>query len=287
MASNLWSDVSSIAAVVQEGAYHVVRANALMQGLVYTYNDMQGMNLRKTYAFNQLSAKNHLGEDDDLTSSAFTPSVDQTFTPAAIGLQVFLTDARRDSEVPENFIRDASNELGLAALDQIESDLITDMASLTGGTIGTAGTAITWGYLAAAIAQARVINKSNSVPLFAVIHGYQWAVLAKSASIAGAAVGTAAPNYADLITRTGFAAEFMGVPIYQALAGVDSNTDFTGGVFRRECLAIDWRTPVHVEPERDASRRGTEFNMSAIYAHGVKRPALGVKMIFDATAPTS
>jgi hypothetical protein len=70
-------------------------------------------------------------------------------------------------------------------------------------------------------------------------------------------------------------------------ADPDSNDDFTGGVFPSEAIAIDWRRMIRVEPERDASRRGTEFNLSAVYAHGVWRPTRGVQMIFDATAPTS
>ena len=61
MTANLWSDVSSIAAVIQEGAYHVVRANAIMSNLVFTYVDMKGLNLRKTYKYSQISAKNHIG----------------------------------------------------------------------------------------------------------------------------------------------------------------------------------------------------------------------------------
>jgi len=79
----------------------------------------------------------------------------------------------------------------------------------------------------------------------------------------------------------------MGVPIYQVFASPDTNSDFIGGVFPATALAIDWRRGIKVEAERNASRRGTEFNMSAVYAHGVWRPALGVKMTFAATAPTS
>jgi hypothetical protein len=79
----------------------------------------------------------------------------------------------------------------------------------------------------------------------------------------------------------------MGVPIMQTFQAADTESDFTGGIFPKDAIAMDWRRPVRVEPQRDASRRGTEYNMSAVYAHGVWRAGLGVKMIFDATAPTS
>jgi hypothetical protein len=211
-------------------------------------------------------------------------------TPSEIGLQFFISDARAESDVPENIINDAARELGFAATDRLESDLIGEMANLTGGTVGAAGTIITWGHLAAAIAQARNANKNAAKPLACVLHGYQWAVLAKAASVAGASVVNA-PAFQDQVTRSAGStvkvADFMGVPIYQVFAAVDSGGDFTGGVFPRESIALDWRRLIRVRPQRDESRRGLELNMSAIYAHGVWRPELGVKMIFDAATPDS
>lgn len=286
--NNVWANVSSIANNIQDDAIFIVREAGLMQGLVTVLTDASGMNPRVGYKYNNGTAKS-VSDADDLTSDAFTPSADQTLTPYEIGEQFFITDARMESTLPEMLRTDAATELGYAALDKVESDLVGDMASLTGGTIGAAGTVITWGKVAAAIAQARNANKNAAKPLACVIHGYQWAVLASTASVAGATVAVA-PNFQDQITRTGggmvLVSTFMNVPIYQTFASVDTNDDFTGGVFPREAIAIDWRRPVRIEPERDASRRGYEFNMSAIYAHGVWRPARGVKMIFDAATPT-
>jgi len=286
-ALNMWSDVSSIATTVQADAYFIVREAAIMANFATVFGDMQGGNLRKSYEYNSVTAAT-IAEVDDLTSSAFTPSEGQTLTPAEIGAQFFITDLRRDSEVPEMIMTDAARELGFAGADKINNDIAGDMASLTGGTVGAAGTAITWGYVAAAIARARNASKSIAVPLNCVIHGYQAAVLARAASVAGATVITT-PTTNDAITRSGItqAFTFLGVPIYQVFVSPDSLADFTGGVFPKEALAIDWRRPIRVEGERDASRRGTELNMSAVYAHGVWRPKLGVKLIFDATAPSS
>ncbi|MFK5173505.1 hypothetical protein ACI3QN_13410, partial [Propionibacterium freudenreichii] len=67
----------------------------------------------------------------------------------------------------------------------------------------------------------------------------------------------------------------------------DASDDFKGAIFPQDALAIDWRRPIRIEAERKASKRGTQYNMSAVYAHGVWRPSLGVQMIFDASAPTS
>lgn len=285
---NTYADVSSIANAMQENAFFVVRETAQMQQYIRGYNDMAGANPRKGYQYNQLTAAT-LNESDDMISVAFTPSALSTLTPIEIGLPFFVSDLRAESTLPENIIRDGALELGFAASDKIESDIVSDFASLTGGTIGTAGSTITWGYVAAAIAKARNANKSVSVPLACVLHGYQWAVLAKAASIAGATLAQA-PGFTNAVTTqtpVGQVATFMGVPIYQTFQAPDTNDDFRGAVFSQDALAIDWRRPIRIEPERKASRRGTQYNMSAVYAHGVWRPALGVQMIFDATAPTS
>jgi len=284
---NQWSDVSAIANAMQDDAIFIIRQTALMPSLVTVLTDATGMNPRKGYKYGS-GTISQVSDGDDLASQAFTPALDQTLTPYEYGMQYFVTDARAESELPESIMTDATRDLSFAAVDKIETLLCGDMASLTGGTVGTAGTAITWGYVSAAIARARNANKSNSVPLSVVIHVYQAAVLAKSASIAGATT-VAATGVADQVTRQGItqAFTFMGVPVYQVFASPDANDDFTGGVFPREALALDWRRPVRIVPQRDESRRGTEFNMSLVIAHGVWRPDRGVKMVFDATAPTS
>lgn len=284
---NTWSDVSSIANSIQEDAYFIVREAGIMQNFVKVFNDARGGNLRKGYKYSSVSAAT-VAETDDLTSSAFTPSLNQTLTPAEIGAQFFISDLRADSEVPEMILTDAARELGFSAADKLNNDLAGDMGSLTGGTVGAAGTVITWGYVAAAIAQARNASKSTAVPLVAVIHGYQAAVLAKAASVAGATVITT-PATNDLITQRGMsqAFSFLGVPVYQVFNAVDTGVDFKGGVFPRDAIALDWRRPIKVEAERDASRRGVELNMSAVYAHGVWRPDLGITMYFDAATPTA
>ena len=53
-----------------------------------------------------------------------------------------------------------------------------------------------------------------------------------------------------------------------------------------DALALDMRRAPRLEPERDASRRGYELNLSAVYAHGVWRPKFGVCGIFTNAAVT-
>jgi len=281
---NVWSDVSSIAQRLEKDAYFIVREEGTMLGVVESFTDGSGMNIRRGYAYNNVTM-NSIGDDDDMVSQSFKPSADQDLTPAEKGAQIMISDARMESVLPEQILNDAAKELGYAATDLIETDLYGDMSSLTGGTVGTAGSTITWAYVAAAISQARVANKSKSKPLSCVMHEYQWSELAASASIAGASVAPA-PGFQEELTRNRYVAVFMGVPIYQSYQSPDSDDDFTGGVFPREAIAIDWRRLIRIRPERNESRRGLELNMSCIYAHGIWRPDLGVVLLADATAPT-
>jgi hypothetical protein len=60
----------------------------------------------------------------------------------------------------------------------------------------------------------------------------------------------------------------------------------TAGIFSPLALALDVRRAPRIEPERDASRRATELNLSSVYAHGVWRPKYGVQLISDASTPS-
>lgn len=284
--TNLWSDVSSISNAMLQAADFTIRETYQMQNFVTVRGDMSGGNLRKLHQYNTLTA-GVVNEGEDVLSQKFTPSLLATLTPYVHGSSFFVSDLRRDSEAPEDIIRDGAAELAYAMGDLLEGHLIADMASLTGGAIGASGTAITWSYLGAAIAIARYANKSANVPLSAVIHGYQANVLAKSASIAGATT-VAAPGVADDMTRNGFGQVFVyqGVPIYQVFGGI-SGTDFTGGVFPKQAIMLDWRKRLMIEAQRDAKKIGSDFVASSAWAHGVWKPTLGVKLVFDATAPTA
>jgi hypothetical protein len=287
---NLYSDLSSIAQTIQDDAIFVVRETYVMPSLVTVFNDMSAANPRVGYKYNQATVGT-IGEADDLTSSAFAPSADQTLTPQEIGLQFFISDKRADSsgQVPENVLVDAARELGLAAGDKIQADLLNDIANFTGGSIAGSAANISWAILTGAIAQARQANKASGVPLKAVLHGYQWAQLAKAASVAAGAVINS-PNFSDEMSRQGYVGGFMGVPIIQVYPGTEvvhgtaATAWFNSGIFPSDALALDWRRPIRIRAQRDESRRGVELNMTALYAHGVWRPDRGVLLQTFATA---
>ncbi|HOM83935.1 MAG TPA: hypothetical protein PLZ94_19340 [Armatimonadota bacterium] len=276
---NTYSDIQSFVNTIFEDALFVARDNNLMSALVLNFTG-QGMAPRKVQQYNQGTAK-AIGESDDLTSDAFTPTALSTLTPSEVGLQFFLTDQRLESD-PFGARDDAARELGLAIADKIESDLLGDLASLTGGTVGTAGSAMSWSYFFAALSRLRAQKAPR--PYYCVLHPYQWHDLATAVTPAGTA--TNAPEFQNAAMRDFYVQTVAGVQIYvTANVSIDTSDDAIGAMFSREALALDMRRAPRLEPERDASRRGWELNMTAVYAHGVWRPTWGIKIISDATAP--
>jgi hypothetical protein len=255
--------------------------------LVTVYRDASGVNTRKNFQYNSATV-NQVAEVDDLASQAFTPSLLNTLTPYEYGAQFFVTDLRMETDAPENIRTDAARELGFAAASKVESDVLGLFSSLTGGTIGASGTTLTWGHFFAAAAQARVSIKNQAAPLTAVLHEYQWFDLAKAVTPAASSLVSHTPAFADGIMADWYKGRVAGVEIFVSPnSAMLSGTDAYGAIFAREALALDWRRPLRVEPERDASRRGIEMNLSMVYAKGVWRPLHGVQIISDATAPTA
>ena len=86
--------------------------------------------------------------------------------------------------------------------------------------------------------------------------------------------------------REYFVDRLLGCNIYQhALIDVDGSDDAISAVFSPPAIALDVRKPPTLEPERDASKRAWELNMSIGYDTGILRNAFGCKLIADATTP--
>lgn len=279
---NTYSNISSFVNTVFEDAMLVARDNNLMANLVTVYNDRQGMALRKNSEYGTATIQS-IAETDDLTSQAFTPAVLSTLTPAEVGAQFFMTDQRLESD-PFMVRQDAATELGLAMAQKIEKDLLGDFSSLTGGTIGTAGSAASWGYFYAMLTALRAQNASG--PIAFVCRPEQWHQLGKA--VAPGATVTNSPALQDSIVGRFYVGSVSGVDIFvSSNIAKDASDDAYSAMFTPQALALDIRRAARLEPERDASRRGWELNLSAVYAHGVWRPKFGVKGLFDAALPTS
>jgi hypothetical protein len=283
MAFTQVSDIQSPTDFIQkvyEDALFVARESNLMSGLVTNYTG-QGVAPRVSseYSSATISAVN---DDDDLSSQSFKPTVLSTLTPAEVGAQYLITDQRLESD-PMGVQQAAALELGSAMATKIETDLVGGFAGFTGGTAGTSGSVLTWGRFFAAVAQLRAQNAPG--PYYAVLHPYQIHDLAKEAAPAGTNMN--APSFGDEVMRNRYFGMAAGCMIFES-SNIAAGTASVAGIFSPMALALDIRRAPRLEPERDASRRATELNLSAVYAHGVWRPKFGVKLISTTnTAPTS
>jgi hypothetical protein len=277
------SDIQSPTDFIQkiyEDALFVAREQNLMGSLVTNYTG-QGVAPRISSEYNSANIV-AVNDDDDLTSQSFKPTVLSTLTPSEVGAQYLITDQRAESD-PFGVRQAAALELGAAMATKVESDLISNFGSLTGGTAGAAGSTMTWDYFFAAVSQLRA--QKAPAPYYAVLHPYQIHQLAKAAAVTGTINNT--PNFGDEVMRNRFFTMAAGCMIFESANLVpDNSDDVTAGVFSSMALAFDVRRAPRIERERDASRRADELNLSMVYAHGVWRPKFGVKLISDASTPS-
>lgn len=277
---NTYSNISTFVNTIFEDALAVARDSVIAPSLVTVFTDRQGMAARKNQQY-AAATINAVGEADDLVSQAFTPTALSTLTPAEYGAQFLLTDQRLESD-PFGVRQDAALELGAALGQDINSKVFSNFSSLTGGTVGASGTALTWGYFFAMLSRLRAQNAPLSQAAF-VCHPYQWHVLGKAV-----APGVQTTYNQELGVASNFyVGSVSGVDIYTCTDVTASGTDAYCAMFTPSAIAYDQRRAARLETERDSSRRAWELNLSAVYAHGVWRPAWGIQGIFDASAPTS
>jgi len=280
---NSESDISSFVTTIYEQALYVARERLYMNQLVTVLTDQAGIAPR---AVTQYGTANiyQVAETDDLAGQTISRTALSTLTPAEFGGSYWLTDTRIETDT-EQVRRDASIELGMAMADSMEVAMIGDFPSLTGGTVGAAGSTALWGHLIAA----QTILRANKVPgpYSVVLHPFQWFPIGKAVTPAAAAV-TNAPAVQDAITRDNFfIGSIQGLNIYvSANVPINGSGDATGAMFAQQALALDIRRAPRVEFDRDISRRAIEMVISSVYAHGVWRPTYGVQIITDAATPT-
>lgn len=277
--SNVSANIASFVNTIWEDALMVARENSLASSLVQVFTGTSGTALRSNATWGTATI-NAITDADDLTSQVFSPTSYQTLTPAEYGAQFFITDTRIETD-PFGVRQEAAIELGQALGEAIDKNIFSNFSSLTAGTIGTTGSTLTWSYFFAMAALMQAAHAPR--PWVFVCHPHQYYRLGKASSI-GATV-TNAPALQDEFARNFFVSNVAGIDIYVSSNMTASSTDYKAGMFSRSAIAYDVRRAPRLEVERDASRRGWELNISALYAHGVWQPRYGVYGLFAGSAP--
>ena len=252
--------------------------------------------------FGTVTARN-LTEGIDNVASETMSDTSITITPGEVGCKIILTDKLvRDNN--EDIKAAAGRILGDSMEVKRDGDLLLQLAS-AGTTLGAGGTA-TLGQVAAA----RAIIKGNPIAsggpwrgtLALVHHPYTLMdfvdVMTPLLSfgvigVAGTALaGMQSPSGAMMeeVVRNYGIGRIMGMPVIE-----DGNIDITtiantakGGVFavgEGGGIILATATEWSIEPERDASLRATELNVTGEYGVGIYEADWIVTMNHDATLP--
>lgn len=232
------TDISSLVASIYEGTLFTLHNQARLLPTVRLYNDASGYNPRVLGEYTEANVRT-VAEGEDVTPTAFNKSTLATVTPMLRADNYLVTDARMTSD-PDNVMRDAANQLGNAFADNIDTDIVGLFASLTGGTVGTAGNPLTWAMIsnASAILSAR----KASGRIFCVLHPYQFADLVSSATTTGHAIASTVNSFNELdgvYFMSGVVANTTFV-VTPAIT-IDANADATGAMYASDALALDMR----------------------------------------------
>lgn len=278
------TELNSYFANLYEDAVFAVHEDTIATRLVRNFTNGNGDQTRSFTTYPTITPASVAETEDFAAPTAFSKSLLATLTPGEIMSQVLLTDRRIETD-PQSARQDASIELARGFADKIDQDILGNFNSLTGGTVGSLGGTMLWGYLYAAIS----ILRAGKVPrpYYAVLHPYGWHDLAGVAMVSGTV--TNAPDFQDEVQKRFYVANVAGLDgIY-----ISANTETSGGtgaygaVFNPNAIGFDVRRGIRLEPERDASKRAWELNMTALYATGAVRPLWGVQVLHDITTPTS
>lgn len=281
MAITTTSDLNSLYNTIHDEALFVARESNIMVGLVRNFQ-ANGYMQRKGSIRPSVTAVEKPEGVDFQNPTTFGKSAKYTLTPTVKMAQALLTDEDIKTD-PDNAVQDCARELGGAIATKIDTDLVDLFSSLSTGK-GAAGASLTIAKCAAAISVLR--NNKSPNPMYFVLHPYGWHDV-------WVELGQPAATYAFLgdmanqALRSFFVGSFLAATWFtSANISIDSGDDAVGSVFNPTALGFDEREAPMLEPERDASRKATELNMSAGYAVGILRTEYAVKITHDATEPT-
>lgn len=277
------TDMASLFNQIYEDAVFALHEQTLGTRLVRTFTDGQGDQVRYLSEYPTITPVAVAETEDFSAPVQFTKTQLASLTPGEIMSQVILTD-RRIMTDPQSARQDAAIEMAAGISEKIDQDILGNFNSLTGGTVGAGSSTLLWGNLFAA----QSILRANKVPrpYYAVLHPYGWHDLAGVAAVS--ATVTNAPMLQDEIMRAWYVGSVAGLDIFiSANVETSGGTAAYGAVFNPSAIAFDLRKDVMMEPERDASKRAWELNISAMYATGVWRPTWGVQVVHDITTPTA
>lgn len=209
-----------------------------------------------------------------------------TVTPSEVGVQVILTD-KLIRIVRDNQMDIAGRLMGDAVQRKMDKDGIANFASFGGTAIGSASTALDWGYIAAGVSAVEGETEPAPGPYHFVQHSHAYHPLAKKLAPTG--TYPIPSGISQEVVEKGFVMKHLGGGHLWKDNNIekDSSDDAIGGVFAKEALLLVKSVAPSMEKERDASLRAWELNLVTEYGWGIFHSRWGRKTTFDAATPSS
>lgn len=270
-----YSGISALIANVYENAMHAAFEGNVIAPHINVFQDSSSPAPR---IFGSYSGGTFLAvaESADNAAQAFNASSEGTLTPAVYAQMIELTNRRIAAE-PGRAQREAGIHLGNTLASAVDTQLAGLFSSLTGGTVGTAGSTLTWANVF--LAQAKMRTNKLAGPYTCILHPVQWYYLTSASS--GVPTLMQSEKIKDSVVGTFYQASFGGIDFYVD-ANIASGTAAVGGMFVKDAMVLDVRQGLKIEPQYQAKISGNggwELNASMMYAYGVYRPTHGVEMI--------
>ncbi len=265
-----------------------------------------------------------LSDGIDLASAEQITDSTLQITPTEFGAQVFVTDLARDQITKRtDLVRQVGRILGNSMVTKEDVDLLTQIDSFN-TTQGGAGISLTIGHIMAGITSVKSGGQAAGAivagtqepgpgPWYSVWSSNQLHSVLKQLSqgtILGYTADTAEFVRAPSNTYDGAVAIVGGsqTPVSDNRAlreavvgriagatvlvddnlGKDASDDAKGGSYSKEAMVqVHFRGGPKMEPDRDPSKRGTEYNIIMVKGVGEWKDNWGVEGTFDAAAPTT
>lgn len=281
--SALWSGISSVSPIIYEAALYTLREQPSVLPTVTFFNDEIGMNLRKVSTLDALSPES-VSEGAPLTSQAFAKTALSTITPTRHGIAVRITDERIFSD-DDNARAALGVEMGLAMSNYIDGLLTANFAAYTGGTVGTAGSTLTWNNIVAAKAKLRQANVSG--PLYCVLGHGQWYHLYTAMNSTSGAFQYATA-FQDRMVSDYFVSPIMGDVTFIVTDNIQSSggTAGTAAMYSPQAQAFDQRGGgMSIEFQRQAVYGAYDAVLNLYFGEGAWRPSTGIILLGTDVVP--
>ena len=260
-------------------ALFVASERSIMRGLVRNYTLSPGNGKTVTVP---IYPKQTAAALTEATAPSFTAiSTDgATLTVSEVGLAAQVSDLAMMASA-SNVVADIGRLFGEAIARKMDSDLLSNVASLSAG-VGGATTTATPALIFQAIAKLRSQGYDTANDCAIVMHPNIAYDVASTLTSTFAAPASMIGNDA---LRNGFMGTLGGVPVYQS--SLVNNTGTTGDyncvIFHRDAFGLAMMQDIRIESQREATKRGFDIVGSAIYGHGILYNAAGVYGQFDSS----